>query len=165
MRATAKLKRTGVRDGSIPIAPPLRGERVFDNINSWTHVYLCRDTCPARPSMHACPFHVVHAPDDAEKQNAINRLTQLILESEKLVPMMKDNDQQTMAIVVSFFFLLFMGSHACTLCLVITKFACDRCPCFLLAVSAIPSNPYVRSWMGLTSRLLLFENSVLSCFF
>ncbi|CAN0274292.1 unnamed protein product, partial [Ectocarpus sp. 12 AP-2014] len=38
--------------------------------------------------------------DDAEKQNAINRLTQLILESEKLVPVMKDNDQQTMGVVM-----------------------------------------------------------------
>ncbi|CAN0382812.1 unnamed protein product, partial [Ectocarpus sp. 8 AP-2014] len=66
---------------------------------------LCRDQESKRAELEANyleSFNLAkeNGTDDAEKQNAINRLTQLILESEKLVPMMKDNDQQTMAIVM-----------------------------------------------------------------
>ncbi|CAN0037125.1 unnamed protein product, partial [Ectocarpus fasciculatus] len=66
---------------------------------------LCRDQESKRAELEANyleSFNLAkeNGTDDGEKQNAINRLTQLILESEKLVPMMKDNDQQTMAIVM-----------------------------------------------------------------
>ncbi|CAB1104811.1 unnamed protein product [Ectocarpus sp. CCAP 1310/34] len=66
---------------------------------------LCRDQESKRAELEANyleSFNLAKesGTDDAEKQNAINRLTQLILESEKLVPMMKDNDQQTMAIAM-----------------------------------------------------------------
>ncbi|CAN0081347.1 unnamed protein product, partial [Ectocarpus sp. 12 AP-2014] len=66
---------------------------------------LCRDQESKRAELEANyleSFNLAkeNGTDDAEKQNAINRLTQLILESEKLVPMMKDNDQQTMGIVM-----------------------------------------------------------------
>lgn len=59
------------------------------------------DTAAARACTH---FSLDHASDDDDKRkiDAISRLTELTIAQGRIVPIMKKNDDQAMAIVVSF---------------------------------------------------------------